>query len=382
MTVSLTTQSELLRELYAGVIEVPPWERFLDRVRGETGSLVALIILAPPNSPAVNLLSVVGGRPEISSVYREQLFAHEPMLNLPEGQVMSLHEFVGARAIEQNAYYNDFMRTWGIGFVLGADVQTQAGYSARLRLCRGPEGGDFGGPTRELVEALVPHLRQAVEIFDHVHRLQVEGIEFNDALDGLGVATFLLDATGRIEQPNRSAMALLSSGAGLMVRHGRLLLASDAAQQRLLRILDDARNASEAQLDRRKRLPEVITIARGPGLPGMALAVRLLRSPADLRADHAPVVAVYVGQPEPGSPIPAELVRELLGVTRAEAQLAARLASGATIDEAAADLQITRATARTQLYSIFRKTGLHRQSELVSLIAQTSARLPQGRAGQ
>lgn len=118
-------------------------------------------------------------------------------------------------------------------------------------------------------------------------------------------------------------------------------------------------------------------VPRGNGSLSLVVGVRLLRSPADLRAEHAPVAAVYVSRPEAGRTVSAELVRELLGVTRAEAALAARLACGATIDEAASDLGIARATARTQLYSIFRKTGLHRQSELVSLIAETSARLPQ-----
>lgn len=85
---------------------------------------------------------------------------------------------------------------------------------------------------------------------------------------------------------------------------------------------------------------------------------------------------MYVSTLEQSSAVPADVIRLLLGVTPAEADLAARLVHGATIDEAAAELGVTRATARTQLYSIFRKTGLRRQSELVALIAQTAARLP------
>lgn len=378
MATSFDLLSRLLQQLYAGVVEMPPWEPFLEELRRETACVAALIMLAPPESAAVNLLSIAGGQPEISSAYRDQLFAHEPMLNLPEGRVVTLHEFVGAHEIQRNAYYNDFMRPWGIGFVLGADVQTTAGYSARLRLCRSPDGDDFEVSTRELIDALLPHLRQAVEIFDQVHRLQVEKIELNDAFDRLGVATFLLDASGRVARPNQCAVALLSSGEDLTVRHGKLSIGAKSAQLQLAQVLDEVREAKGASAERRRRLPKVITIGRGPGLPVLAIVVRRLQSPADLRADHVPAVAVYVCQPEPGSRVPEELVRELLGVTRAEAALAARLASGATLDEVAGDLGITRATARTQLYSVFRKTGLHRQSELVALISQASARLPQG----
>jgi len=377
MTESFAAVSKVVRKLYAGVIETPPWESFLQGIGHETGSKAALIMLLPPGSAAINLISVVGGQSEVTRAYRGQLFALDPFINLPEGQVITLHEFVGARALEHNEYYNSFMRgAWGVGFVLGFDVRTAAGYTAGLRLCRSVETRNFETEAHRLVAALVPHLRQAIEIFDRVHNLQVEEIELSDALDRLGVACFLLDAKGRVTQPNKTAATLLACGEGITVRNGRLILGTEDAQRRLGEILAQARNAADLQDKDPAHLPEVITISRGPGSPSLAVAVRILRSPADLRSDHAPVVAVYVSRPGQGRAVPTAVVRQLLGVTPAEAELAARLTGGATIDEAARDLCITRATARTQLYSIFRKTGLRRQSELVSVIAQTLARLP------
>lgn len=372
-----TAVSELVRTLYAGVIETPPWESFLQAIRHETASQSTVIMLLPPGSAAINLISTVGGRSEVTSAYRGQLFALDPFVNLPEGRVITLHEFVGDRELERNDFYNDFMRrTWGVGYVLGFDVRTAAGYTAGLRLCRAVGTRNYEPETHRLVEALVPHLRQAIPVFDRVHHLQVEETELSDALDRLGVAGFLLDALGRVTQPNRTASRLLACKEGIAVRNGRLVLGSADAQRRLGEILARARNAADRPDEDHARLPEVITIPRGPGSPSLAIAARILRSPANLRSDHAPAVAVYVSRPEHGGAVPAAVVRELLGLTPAEAKLAARLGQGATVDQAASGLGITRATARTQLYSIFRKTGLHRQSELVSLITQTSARLP------
>ncbi len=377
MPVRFTAVSELVRALYAGVIETPPWESFLQAIRHETSSMSTMIMLSPPGSAAINLISIVGGRSEVTSAYRGQLFALDPFVNLPEGRVITLHEFVGERDLERNDYYNDFMRgTWGVGYVLGFDVRTTAGYTAGLRLCRAVATSNFDAAAHRLVEALVPHLRQAILIFDRVHHLQVEEMELSDALDRLGVAGFLLDGLGRVTQPNRTAATLFAGKEGIAVRQGRLVLGSEDAQRRLGELLARARNAVDAQDQDRARLPEVITVSRGPGSPSLAIAARILRSPADLRSDHAPAVAVYVSRPDQGGAVPAAVIRQLLGLTPAEAELAARLGHGATIDEAAHGLGITRATARTQLYSIFRKTGLHRQSELVSLITQTSARLP------
>ncbi len=368
--------SELTRQLYAGVIETPPWQSFLQALGRETASRITSIMLSPPGSPAVNLLSSAG-EPEVDYAFRDQLCAMDPFVSLAEGLVTTLHDFLGAGELERNNYYNRFMRArWGTGFVLGADVRTARGYTARLRLGRGVDADDFGIETHRLVETLLPHLRQAVEIFDRLHGLEVETTELNDALDRLGVARFLLDAEQRVTQPNRRAEALFAGGDGLAVRNARLAIADEKARQQLASFLVRARDATDAQNGARPCLPDVIVIPRRRGAAPLAVAVRVLRSPVDLRADHAPLVAVYVSTPEQSSAMPADVIRLLLGVTPAEADLAARLVHGATIDEAATELGVTRATARTQLYSIFRKTGLRRQSELVALVAQTAARLP------
>lgn len=377
MTERFTAISELVRDLYAGVIETPPWQGFLHGIRREMGCKSTLIMLMPPGSAVVNLISVVGGQSEITSAYRGNLFALDPFVNLPEGRVITLHEFVGAQALEQNDFYNHFMRgTWGVGFVLGFDVRTAAGYTAGLRLCRGIESCNFDLDAHRHVEALLPHLRQAVEIFDRVHYLQVEEMELSDTLEQLGLAGFLLDATGRVTQSNKKAAALLGSAAGITVRHGRLLLANEGAQRQLEAVLARARNMTDAMECTAPRLPDVITIRSLPGSPSLIAAARILGSPANLRSNHSPVVAVYVSRPEQSGALPIDTIRQMFGVTVAEAELAAHLAGGATLNEAAQQLGVALTTARTQLYSIFRKTGMHRQSELVSAIAQTAARLP------
>ena len=74
-------------------------------------------------------------------------------------------------------------------------------------------------------------------------------------------------------------------------------------------------------------------------------------------------------QPQPNR----SALERIYGLTPAEARLAVRLGSGATLSEAAEALGISIATVRTQLRSIFDKTHTHRQAELVILIARLSA---------
>lgn len=71
----------------------------------------------------------------------------------------------------------------------------------------------------------------------------------------------------------------------------------------------------------------------------------------------------------PGSIAP-EGLKLLFGLTRAEARLAAALASGSALDDVARSIGISRETARAQLKAIFAKTKTNRQAELVALLAR------------
>jgi DNA-binding CsgD family transcriptional regulator len=67
-----------------------------------------------------------------------------------------------------------------------------------------------------------------------------------------------------------------------------------------------------------------------------------------------------------------ERLRMAFSLTESEAQLAALLANGEELREAARKLQITYGTARTRLAQIFQKTDTRRQAELVALLLKST----------
>jgi DNA-binding CsgD family transcriptional regulator len=84
-------------------------------------------------------------------------------------------------------------------------------------------------------------------------------------------------------------------------------------------------------------------------------------------------VAVFLRDPlKDCNPTPSA-VGQLFGLTRVETRLALEMTNGATLDEAAAMLDIRRNTARTHLRSIFAKIGIQRQAGLVRVILNSVA---------
>ncbi|HEX6000538.1 MAG TPA: helix-turn-helix transcriptional regulator [Hyphomicrobiaceae bacterium] len=85
-----------------------------------------------------------------------------------------------------------------------------------------------------------------------------------------------------------------------------------------------------------------------------------------------PVVLLLVEEPRrAGIPTEASL-RQAFALTNAETRLALALADGSSLAAAAEGLQITRHTARAHLKSIFAKTQVHRQAELVVALRKLS----------
>jgi DNA-binding CsgD family transcriptional regulator len=70
---------------------------------------------------------------------------------------------------------------------------------------------------------------------------------------------------------------------------------------------------------------------------------------------------------------PSHLLKDAFGISSAEARLALALANGETPKEYAASRNLGLPTVRTQLQSLFAKTGTRRQSELMRTLIRALA---------
>ncbi|RZI95373.1 MAG: helix-turn-helix transcriptional regulator [Rubrivivax sp.] len=101
----------------------------------------------------------------------------------------------------------------------------------------------------------------------------------------------------------------------------------------------------------------------------LMLAPLRLRNAARLHG----AALLFVFDPEATPSITADTVRQLFGLSKREAEVAAALCSGRTLDELAAERGTSINTVRTQLKSVFNKTGTSRQADLVSLLLASPA---------
>ncbi len=85
--------------------------------------------------------------------------------------------------------------------------------------------------------------------------------------------------------------------------------------------------------------------------------------------------ALFLSDPIEAPAPPAAVLMALFGLTRAEARVAGALAEGRSLEEVSERFRLSKQTVRTQLKSVFFKTGTSRQSELVRLVLTSPAYL-------
>lgn len=368
--------SDLVARLYAGIGEEQPWRGFLEALAGWMDATFATLIITTPGKRQPATFLTPGGSADFASIYAESLFADDPFQGLADGIVTSYAEFMAGLPDHAFPEYRRTMAETGFDQVLGIDLhfgqargrKDDGRYEARFRISRHNALPDFTSADRARLQMLSQHLRIAVGLFE---KLQFAGAQhgvFHATAQGLGLALIVLDRSRRIVSTNALADSLLAEDEGLMRRDAELVLAAPAQQRmvgELLRgdILVNGLGLTGAKLTR-------FRIER-PAHGDLVVTAR----PLDVSAIHAGAgaLALFMARPGPEKSTDPQALRDLLGLTVAEARLTAVLAQGHSLVEAARRLGIAHNTAKVQLRAVFAKTGVNRQAQLVALLASLGA---------
>jgi len=133
------------------------------------------------------------------------------------------------------------------------------------------------------------------------------------------------------------------------------------------------KDALNQQAGPKVALTEALSISRPSGQLAWGVVVQSISPDQWTEGKQRPAVAVFVRDSEGKTQPPVKLAQQLFQLTPAETMLAIQLANGMSLEEAAEALNIRRNTARAHLRSIFSKTGVRRQMELVRIFLNSVA---------
>ncbi|MBN8850172.1 MULTISPECIES: LuxR family transcriptional regulator [unclassified Sphingomonas] len=319
MAFSRIDETDLLLPLHEGAREEPRWATFLDRLRRRTRADAAHLIITPGPLPAP-LPAIAPDRLRPNRVYAAAELDEAPAHG--DLRIMRVTETGGTNAI------------------LAVSTTERA----------------FAAADSALLSALAPHLAVALAALVASERLRARLATAEDALTRTGTGWIGFDRDARVIDCDPGAASALRKLTGSAPAIGQRLRTGDAESERLLLL------AAAAFADDQNAPPRAIRLSAGAALDALLIP-------------SAPAMTALLRFPPRSGPARLAAIEALHGLTRGEARLAAAIADGASIAEAAAATGLTIETARNYSKRIYAKTGVRGQGELVRLLCTGVAAL-------
>lgn len=269
-------------------------------------------------------------------------------------------------------FFRDFAAPLGIIDAVQATIDRSASGLALLNCVRHRDAGVATDNQLRRMRLIAPHFRRAILVGGIVDRHAVQAAAFVEAIDRLVAGVFLVNAHGVLIHANRSGEGMLDARDPVTTVSGVLTAADAAADQSLRRAFAAAAAGDVAIGSAGMAVPLV-------GTRGGTFIANVLPLEAGARraaAQHHSVAAALFlreAKVDPGTAI--EAATTLYGLTAAEARVLRAVIEVGGVPAVAAFLGTSRATVKSQLDTIFRKTSTRRQAELVGLITGYTSRI-------
>jgi DNA-binding CsgD family transcriptional regulator len=307
--------------------------------------------------------------PDKMAAYTEYYFAHDlwatRAMEGGVGKAVLGSELVPEPEIFGTELYNDWLRPTGIFDLVGGSVALETGDVGLVGIHRAADARRFDHADRHWMGHFLKHFGRALDLQNRLgqteHRLNVT----LEALELLDVGVMVVNARALVIYANGAAEQHLRGRQGIALHH-KMLNAVEPAQDAILKRL--IQGASLGAVGRSISTGGLIAIKRGEAAPLTLLVCPL--SPNFMRfGSNEPVAMIFLGDSEANKRLPQTVLSKLYGFSATEGQLACALLAGQTVQDYAKRAGVSSNTARTQLKSIFAKTGYTRQSALIRDLA-------------
>jgi DNA-binding CsgD family transcriptional regulator len=355
---------ELLEYVYGAAADRARWGVFLEQLCGRLRGARALLLEHNCRRPEQRLMAVANIEPDAQNAYLTHYFRVNPWLRFAgppvPGRALPGDAVLPASELLRTEFYQDFLRPQDILHTVGACIGVDGERAPFCAVFRSGSAGVFEDAEAELLAALSRHIRRALELQERSEVYRAQSAAALTALDALPAGCLLIDAACAVQMANRAAEEILNERDGLAITAGALCATSAEAQERLRRLAGGMRGA--------------LAVTRRSGRPPLHLLVIPFRG-SSKGAERAASALVFITDPEASFRPSQDVLGAILGFPPAESRVASALLNGRSIDQCAAELAISRHTARNHLKAIFSKTSTTRQGELLRLLLTSVTRL-------
>jgi DNA-binding CsgD family transcriptional regulator/PAS domain-containing protein len=359
--------SRLVYEIYEAAVEPGKWAVALDDISSTVNATGCALLITDHAQNQISVKSV-GADPASMAAYNDYYGRLDPSPSAlqckPIGMVLPREQLHDRDLFTRSEFFHDWAKPNDYGDGAYAVLTRDRDGTAWLCAAAKAKPEPFGTPERlSLVEALVPHLQQAIKVGTRLSELDGRYRDFVAALDFLSDGIAIVRRDGRVIHLNPAAEAIVACRDGLCVHAGHLTATVAHTNSQLSHIVDQALGGKHSDV----AAGGCVAIPRSFGQrPYVVRAIPMGAN--DSLAVSPPTAVIVIVDPEQ-EPVPdLETLRRLYGLTKTEAEVALRVLDGTGLLPIAEELSISISTVRTHLKHVFNKTDTHRQAELVRLL--------------
>lgn len=343
--------------IYGAAVGATGWDRVAEALRDLSGAIAAGVSLRPETPDGVFRQHWAGLDPEFERRYVDGLYRDDPWVEgaqrMPVGRTWCGGRFIAERELVRTRFYNEACAPFGYRDIAGCIIASTPGYTITYGMFvdRVAEERSF-----EHVDRVLPHLARALALTaDAPVRWMTD---LAHMLETLNMPAAVVDADARLIVANAGGRAVLERGEGVRLDRGRVGCRRPSVQQALHAAI--ARTAGGLE-------PRPCPIGVARPRRQRALAVSVMPLPRHLGGSSRALVVMI--DPDAALARSAAAVARVFDLSPAEARLTAALSQGLDPRAMADAFGLSVHTVRTQMRSVFRKTGCHRQADLAALVA-------------
>jgi len=339
------------------------WWSCIEHLRKHFGAEQAAFIIRRRLSGDPTELIISGEEPcpEARQMFLDRYSAIDPFSNLPPERACTVQDILSPDEWRASEFFRKYLSPQRLVQVMGADIDISRERVMAFRICRSPGAGEFSDQDREEFQFLLPHLRRIAETRIRHSTLEASDRIFTDLLDCMELGAIVLDQAGEVLKINPTAERMLARREGVTLANGALRALNAEDNRHFLKLIRQALASSRQGGE----LIGTIGLKRRENEQLLGVAVRSLASEGAVTGIRQATVAVLLGGGRGHEHISESALKSLFSLTNAETRLAIALMRGATIDEVAGQMGVSRNTIRTHLNGLFLKTGTNRQSEVI-----------------
>jgi DNA-binding CsgD family transcriptional regulator/PAS domain-containing protein len=369
--------SGIIDAIYQAASDASRWQGVLDQLRIMFhGSSACFVRSGPDLEPSDGINA--NPDPAFQLRYIEEYANHPNVYSdalgaAPVAQVYSDRALVGDDVLRRSRFWNEWMAPQDMYGGLGSKLLVSGPSFWFIDVQRGRNQPTFDANDAELLQFIAPHILRAAELGRRLQSAQT----LISSYAHLPFGVLFVDGQLRVAHVNEAAETILRRPGSPLRIHSGILTTTDVRSGATLQQL-----AADACAVHEGVAPGIggdFVLRAGEAGIDLAVSVGPLAGDTTCRLLQPRHAIIYLREMTLALPDGFEdHARHIFDFTPAEARLAAALASGIALKDAALHQGIRFSTARSYLEAIFRKTRTNQQSQLVALLKTTQPLIRRG----